>query len=68
MRKSKLGGTCEVCGASSSTGLYWTNVYIVLDFGVPEMPPMEPDMSQPQLCDKCHELRQNDMEGRICES
>jgi hypothetical protein len=61
MRRARLGGTCARCGASAPDGLFWENRLVVLDFGVPEIPPIEPDTTVPVLCDEC-ELRRRERE------
>jgi hypothetical protein len=55
MRSMKQGGTCAVCGRASAEGAFWTNRLVVLDFGVPTMPPFEPDTSEPERCDECEQ-------------
>jgi hypothetical protein len=56
MRSGCKGGLCSLCGVESDEGLYWRCVPIVLDFGVPTMPIIEPDMSVPTRCDNCELL------------
>lgn len=52
------GGLCALCGIESNDGLYWRCSPIVLDFGMPGMDPMEPDMTTPTSCDSCELLHQ----------
>lgn len=56
MQRGRKGGLCALCGVEGDDGLYWESAYIVLDFGVPGLPPFEPDMTKPVMCDNCHEL------------
>lgn len=53
MRSAKQGGLCAHCGRESDEGLFWANNPKVLDFGVPGVAPIEPDMTMPTLCDDC---------------
>lgn len=46
-----------MCGIESNDGLYWRCSPIVLDFGMPGMAPIEPDMTTPRMCDNCETLR-----------
>ncbi len=57
MRQARLGGWCADCGREGREGLYWENALVVLDLGVPGMPPLEPDTSPPVLCDACEGRR-----------
>lgn len=57
MRRMRNGGKCAVCGRSERTGPFWENHLIVLDFGTPTMPIIEPDTTQPVRCDACETLR-----------
>lgn len=45
---------CESCGRK--TGSLWVPYAKVLDFGVPTMPPLEPNMMEPKRCDDCEML------------
>lgn len=57
MRSFKLHpGPCEVCSRHVESGAYWVTPYKVLDFGVPTMAPIEPDMTEPRRCDNCELL------------
>lgn len=57
MQRGRKGGLCALCGVENDEGLYWEPAPIVLDFGVPTMPPIEPDMTKPVVCDSCHLLQ-----------
>lgn len=50
--RASLGhlGECHCCGR---TAHLWVSVAKVLDYGTPAMPPAEPDMTLPPLCDDC---------------
>jgi hypothetical protein len=56
MRKMQKGGLCAACGIESDDGPYWGNVAKVLDFGVPGIAPMEPNMMEPVRCDRCETM------------
>jgi hypothetical protein len=56
MRRMRKGGLCGLCGIERDDGAYWENYARVLDFGVPGMVPVEPDMTMPILCDNCELL------------
>jgi hypothetical protein len=56
MRRGRKGGLCALCGIESDGGLYWESAYVLLDFGIPGVPPIEPGMTRPVLCDNCHQL------------
>jgi hypothetical protein len=63
-------GPCESCGRLVICGAYWVNEYKILDFGVPGMPPIEPNMMKPRRCDDCeilHRLQDPDY-WRLCGS
>lgn len=53
MREMKLGGTCAVCGDSQNDGAFWHTTAKILDFNVAGVPPIEPDMTEPERCDAC---------------
>ncbi len=57
MRKGHNRGPCADCGTNEQPGLYWRSVHIVLDFGVPSIPPVEPgDLGEPIRCDRCETI------------
>lgn len=56
MREGTDRGPCAKCG-KKGPGLYWRSTAIVLDFGVPDVAPMEPNMTVPVLCDDCEDAR-----------
>jgi hypothetical protein len=56
MRRGRKGGLCMLCGAESDGGLYWEPAPITLDLGIPGVPPLEPDLSGPVLCDNCEQF------------
>ena len=62
MRRGRQGGFCAKCGAESDDGLYWESYAKVIDFGVPSMAPIEPDMTTPVLCDDCELDRREEEE------
>ena len=51
MRKLIPKGNCQRCGQIDCP--VWKDNYKVLDFGVPGIPPREPRMIGPTLCDDC---------------
>lgn len=50
-------GTCDRCGAFA---FLWVDVPRVLDYGVPDMPPVETEMVGEQLCDGCELKRRRE--------
>ena len=61
VRRLHESGRCAACGA---TGAVWRNHLFVIDYGVPGLPPQEPDTRRPDLCDAC-EYAQNRYEAAV---